>query len=38
MPLGFVSVYPVYAIWFLLPIFSYAYSLWAFRRNRTEAA
>jgi len=38
MPLGFVSVYPVYAIWFLLPILSYSFSLWAFRRNRTEAS
>ena len=37
LPLGFLTVYPVYVIWFLLPVISYSYSLWAFRRNRAEA-
>jgi|WetSurMetagenome_2_1015567.scaffolds.fasta_scaffold244026_2 uncharacterized membrane protein len=32
LPLGFLSVYPVYAIWVLMPIGSYAYSRWAFRK------
>jgi len=32
IPLGFVSVYPVYLIWFLLPITSYTYSTWMLRR------
>jgi hypothetical protein len=36
MPLGFVNMYPVYALWLLMPIASYAYSVWAFRRYRTE--
>jgi uncharacterized membrane protein len=36
MPLGFFNVYPVYALWLLMPIASYAYSVWAFRRYRTE--
>lgn len=35
MPLAFVSVYPVYVIWLLMPIASYAYSAWALRRHRT---
>jgi uncharacterized membrane protein len=34
IPLGFVSVYPVYAVWLLLPILSYSYSGWAFRGRR----
>ncbi len=33
IPLGFVSVYPVYAIWILMPVVSYSYSHWAFRRR-----
>jgi uncharacterized membrane protein len=36
MPLGFISVYPVYVIWFLMPIFSYSYSMWVIRRNRSS--
>lgn len=32
MPLGFVNVFPVYAIWLLMPFVSYGYSVWAFRR------
>ncbi len=38
MPLGFISVYPVYVIWFLIPISSYAYSMWAFRPDRKVPA
>ncbi len=34
MPLGFVNVLPVYLIWVLMPIVSYSFSLWAFRRMR----
>jgi uncharacterized membrane protein len=37
MPLGFISVYPVYVVWVLLPITSYSYSLWVFRRYRKAA-
>jgi len=33
LPLGLVSVYPVYCIWCLMPILSYAYSYWAFRKK-----
>ena len=36
MPLGFVSVYPVYVIWFLMPIASYTFGMSAFRRNRNS--
>ena len=32
IPLGFVSVYPVYAIWVLMPIVSYTVSAWQFRK------
>ena len=32
IPLGFISVYPVYTIWILMPILSYASSHWAFSR------
>ncbi len=38
MPLGFISVYPVYVIWFLIPISSYAYSMRAFRPDRQAPA
>jgi uncharacterized membrane protein len=34
MPLSFVSVYPVYIIWFFMPVISYSYSTWTFRRYR----
>ena len=34
MPLGFLSVYPVYAIWILLPVTSYTYSTWYFRKRQ----
>ena len=27
MPLAFVSVYPVYAIWFLMPMLSYSFRM-----------
>ncbi len=27
IPLGFLSVYPVYVIWFLMPVISYTYSI-----------
>lgn len=33
IPLGFVSVYPVYIIWVLMPVVSYTYSAWLFRRK-----
>ena len=36
IPLVFVSVYIVYAIWFLMPIFSYSYTSWTFRRFRKD--
>jgi uncharacterized membrane protein len=34
VPLGFVSVYPVYALWFLMPVISYGYSTAVARRKR----
>ncbi len=34
IPVSFISVYPVYTVWLLMPILSYSYSLWAFRGNR----
>jgi uncharacterized membrane protein len=38
VPLSFLSVYPVYAIWFLMPIFSYIVSIRTVRmiRDRSE--
>jgi hypothetical protein len=27
IPLGFINVYPVYILWFLMPVISYAYSI-----------
>jgi uncharacterized membrane protein len=33
IPLGFLSVYPVYVLWLLLPIASYSYSHWAMSRR-----
>ncbi len=36
IPLSFICVYPVYIIWFLMPIISYSYSTWAFRRYRSN--
>ena len=36
MPLGFISVYPVYAVWVLMPIASYAASTWAFRQRASQ--
>jgi uncharacterized membrane protein len=33
IPLGFVSVYPAYAIWLLMPVASYTYSVRMFRRK-----
>jgi uncharacterized membrane protein len=36
MPLAYVSVYPVYAVWFLMPVLSYSYSILAFRRNQKD--
>jgi uncharacterized membrane protein len=38
IPLGFISVYPVYAIWLLMPVLSYSYSMWAFRGRLKNAA
>jgi uncharacterized membrane protein len=38
MPLGFFNVFPVYGIWVLMPIFSYTYSIWAFRGRRKVPA
>jgi uncharacterized membrane protein len=37
IPLGFISVYPVYVLWFLMPVFSYAYST-AIARRRQHGA
>ena len=37
MPLGFISVYPVYLLWFLMPVISYAYGSVIARRKRQEA-
>ncbi len=34
MPLGFISVYPVYILWFLMPVISYGYSVAIVRRRR----
>jgi uncharacterized membrane protein len=34
MPLGFISVVPVYIIWILLPVTSYTYSARMLRKNR----
>jgi uncharacterized membrane protein len=34
IPLGFLSVYPVYALWILMPVASYAYSTRLARRKR----
>ena len=36
IPLGFISVYPVYVIWFLMPIGSYSYSMWLLRSKRRD--
>lgn len=36
IPLGFLSVYPVYILWFLMPVISYGYSTLVARRKRTE--
>jgi uncharacterized membrane protein len=33
IPLGYFSVYPVYIIWFLLPVISYSYSTLAIKRK-----
>jgi uncharacterized membrane protein len=38
MPLGFVSMYPVYALWFLMPVISYGYSTALARRKRQREA
>ena len=40
LPLGFISVYPVYILWFLMPVISYAYStvVAKARRQRTRQA
>ncbi len=38
LPLSLVSVYPVYAVWFLMPISSYLYSSWAGGRYRRDQA
>ncbi|MGE5073638.1 MAG: TMEM175 family protein [Anaerolineae bacterium] len=38
MPLGFVSVYPVYVLWFLMPVISYSYSTVLARRKRQRGA
>ncbi len=37
LPLGFVSVYPVYLLWFLMPVMSYAYSIAIVKRKRQTA-
>lgn len=34
MPLSFLSVYPVYFLWFLMPVISYGYSTLIVRRRR----
>lgn len=34
MPLGFLSVYPVYFLWFLMPVISYGYSTVVARRKK----
>jgi uncharacterized membrane protein len=36
LPLGFISVYPVYILWFLMPVISYAYSTMIARRKRRK--
>jgi uncharacterized membrane protein len=38
IPLGFVSVYPVYVIWVLMPVLSYSYSTWVVRRGKEKRA
>jgi uncharacterized membrane protein len=38
MPIGFISVYPVYALWFLMPVISYGYSTAIARRKRQKTA
>jgi uncharacterized membrane protein len=40
LPLAFISVYPVYILWFLMPVISYAYStvLARQKRQRTRQA
>jgi TMEM175 potassium channel family protein len=38
LPLGFISVYPVYAIWCLMPVLSYSFSSRAISRSRTSPA
>jgi TMEM175 potassium channel family protein len=34
VPLGFISAYPVYVLWFLMPVISYSYSMALARRKR----
>jgi hypothetical protein len=38
LPLSYLSVYPVFVIWFLMPIVSYIYSVSAIRRIRNSKA
>jgi uncharacterized membrane protein len=33
IPLGFISVVPVYIIWLLMPVASYSYSKWALKKH-----
>ncbi len=36
IPLGFISVYPVYLLWFVMPVISYAYGTAIARRKRQK--
>jgi uncharacterized membrane protein len=36
IPLAFLNAYLVYGIWFLMPVVSYSYSTWTFRRFGKE--
>lgn len=37
IPLGFLSVYPVYILWFMMPVISYAYSTLVARQKRQKS-
>jgi hypothetical protein len=38
IPVGFLSVYPVYAVWLLMPVFTYSYSVWTVRKRKIAQA
>ena len=37
IPLGFLSVIPVYIIWILMPIISYSYTTWLVKHARAHS-